>query len=134
MSILDTENTNETTQFKTSSDVFAPTSHLCSWHHSDLTYRLNRKPACYHPQRVILLQTCLQAAYLISSHSVARPKLNEATVGVPHAINAVRGFKASNLEKEVLHSKLVSRKKKCEGVQKILAYLSNQKQVSDREI
>jgi len=76
-----------------------PHSHLCSWHLSDFMYRRNTKPACYHPQQAILLQTCLRAPYLVSSHSVARPKLNEATIGVPHAIDAVSGFKASNLEK-----------------------------------
>lgn len=80
----------------------SPNSHLCSWHLGDFMYRLKRKPACViNPQQAILLQTPLQAPYLISSHSVAWPKLNKATIGVPHAVDAVRGFKASNLEKKV---------------------------------
>lgn len=89
-------------------------SHFHSQHISDFMCRLKRKMTCYHSLKALLFQPCLWVTYLISSHSMARPQFNNATVGVAHAINTVSSFKASNLEKKVVHFQLVSRKNKHE--------------------
>lgn len=64
-------------------------------------HRLKRNTACYPLVQVFLFQTRLRATYLVSSHSVAWSKFYKATVGVPHAVNAVSCFKASDLEKKI---------------------------------
>ena len=38
------------------------------------------------------------AAYLIPAHPVAGAQLHKASIGFPHAVDAVHSFKASDLE------------------------------------
>lgn len=77
-------------------------SRFCRWHGSDFMNRLKRNTACYPLVQVFLFHTCLRATYLVSSHSVAWSKFDKAAVGVPHAVDAVSCFKASDLEKNRL--------------------------------
>lgn len=54
------------------------------------------QPSCFQCRRN---ESQSPAVYLVPAHPVAGAQLNKASVCLPHAVNAVHSFKASDLKK-----------------------------------
>ena len=54
--------------------------------------------ACWLPVHTSCIWEPERAVYLIPAHPVAGAQLHKASIGLPHAVDAVHSFKASDLK------------------------------------